>query len=404
MASHTRPFLTSGAALASAAAVVLATPAIAPAIGGSALAASSAQYELSTFSDVFTIPASEWVNAYFQGYGGVVGPDNEFPLEPYATNCSGSCVLVGPSAVAYLALDALINGTGNGWEDVDQWSVSAVNYLFEADWSADPGGISAGVLYLLQTSIGSANPLISTAITLAFAGPALVTIVFDNALQLLGDAALGVPLVGAYLYGAINAFLGPASLNEDYQGYFPGVSGVLNWSLDLLTGTAPTPPVDEGVTPPAAALAAVEAPAPVAESADPVATAEAAAVAEVAEVAEVTAADTPTEVGAGTDSAAEPEVTAVPEVTAEPETVESAAEAPSAADVKADTAEASAADEATAPAPAKSTAKRPVRDALATVSASIGAALSGTTAGAPTSESTTPSGDASSAESTDSVG
>lgn len=371
MASHTRPFLTSGAALASAAAIVLATPAVAPGIAASSLSTSlstsAAQYELATFADLFTIPAGEWINAYFQGYGGIVGPNNPFPLEPYATNCDGQCVLVGVSSLAYLALDAVINGNGEGWEDAENWNVSAINYLFEADWSLDPGGISAGVLYLLQTSIGSANPLLSTAITLAFAGPALVTIVFDNAMQLLGDAALGLPLAGPYLYGAINAFLGPASLNEDYQGYFPGVTGVLNWGLDLLAGTAPTPPAPEAEGAAAVAAAAVTTAAPAAETPDAVESPAAVEAAPVEAAVEATVADDAPAVEA--DAVEGGAVEAEAETETAPVT---------AADVKADTVEAATeAAETAADSPAKADAKRPVRDAVAAVTAAVGSALGG---------------------------
>ena len=59
MATHTRPFLITGAALASAAAIVAASPAFAPSNAlPSPAALSSAKYELATFADVFTIPTS----------------------------------------------------------------------------------------------------------------------------------------------------------------------------------------------------------------------------------------------------------------------------------------------------------------------------------------------------------
>lgn len=269
MASQARPFLMTGAALASAATLVVATPALGPKLGEAPLAVANATYDLATFSDVLSIPTSEWVNAYFQGYGGIVGPNNPSPLEPYASQCNGGCVPVGLSAIAYLGFDALINGNGNGWADNANWTVGAINYLYEADWSFDPGGLSAGVQYLLQESIGAANPVLSVAITLAFLGPQLVTVVYDNALQLLSEAALDLPLVGDYVYGAINAYLGPASLDPNFQFYTPGPTGILNYAIDVFIGNAPpspAPAADPAATVEAAPAAAVALTGPAAEA------------------------------------------------------------------------------------------------------------------------------------------
>lgn len=426
MASQARPFLMTGAALASAATLVVATPAIAPGLTTAPITVASGDYHLATFSDVLSIPISEWVNAYFQGYGGIVGPNNPYPLEPYASMCNGGCIPVGLSAVAYLGLDALINGNGNGWADNGNWSVGAINYLYEADWSFDPGGLSAGVQYLLQTSIGAANPVLSVAITVAFLGPQLVTVIYDNALQLLGDAALNLPLAGDFVYGAINAYLGPASLDPNFQFYTPGPTGILNYTIDVLIGNAPPSPAPAAEQPaaveaaPAAALVSgqavqavteVDTDAAVAEdsitdepsaadavtSADAVASgaseaeAEPAAVgAEAAEPSEVS--DTEATEAAGVVPAVESSTESATDTESETDG-DTAPAVQTAADVKAvagsaavgsPRAEAPAASEsgdASADSPVK-TRKRPIRDAMEKVGKSIGSALKGTKAGA----------------------
>lgn len=389
MASQTRPFLMTGAALASAAALVVATPAIAPKIAASPLSVSNSGVNLATFADVFTIPSEEWTASYFQGYGGIVGPNNPLPLEPWASSCDTQtgpgCYVAGVSGIAYLALDALINGNGEGWEDNGDWGVSAVNYFFEG------GTFGAGTEYLLQESLGQANNFVSVLITLAFAGTQLVTVVYDNALQLLGDAAKSVPLVGDYLYGVINAYLGPASLNANFQGYTAGLTGILNYTIDVLQGNAPS----STTTTPAssAALTAASVAAPSTVDAVASATAEAAVAASstraavesktVSTVAEagtesVTAADAKAETAA-VDATATAETTSVTDSASAPATESGTQSATTAA---AATASADGTDSATAsePAPAKATARtrnRPIRDAVDKVSKSIGSALKG---------------------------
>lgn len=403
MASQTRPFLMTGAALASAVAVVAATPAIMPSITASSPTASTAGVELATFSDIFTIPSAEWTASFFQGYGGIVGPKNPLPLEPWASQCDTKtgpgCYVDGPSGVGYLALDAMINGNGKGWADNANWGVGAVNYFFE-------GGPSAGAEYLLQESVGAANPALGVLITLLFTGPQLVPVVYDNALQLLGNAALNIPLVGAYVYGVINSYLGYASLDKNFQGYTQGLSGVLNYAVDVLTGNAPpvpkvtAPSTPAAAVPAAAALAdrAVRAAAPVAETAPAAETAAAGATVVATAPSAAAVADavkagasrdaTPaggTETGTATGSAAVA-VEATPAVDSSP-----AAIATTVADASTSAASATstAATDASAPSSAASATdtkaadtrvnarKRPVRDAVEKVTKSIGSALKG---------------------------
>lgn len=400
MASQTRPFLKTGAALASAAVVVAATPAIAPSLTAASVSVSTSGVNLATFADIFTIPSEEWVASYFQGFGGIVGPNNPMPLEPWASTCDTStgpgCYVAGVSGVAYLALDALINGNGEGWADNGNWTVGAVNYFFEG------GTPSAGVEYLLQESLGQSNELVSVLITLFFTGPQLVTVIYDNALQLISEQLLAVPVVGEYLYGAINAYLGPASLDANFQGYTQGLSGILNYTIDALTGNAPSP--SAALAAPAAVLAAAPAAAATAlvsaasaDAVESVSAAEPAAESEPAATVEVSA-PSATETAATGESeapespAAEPTVaeTTTETTTEATPAVDSAADAVAEtaaepADVDADKTESEAAADSKPSESAAPARKRPLRDALDRATKSIGSALKGQKADAATS-------------------
>ena len=395
MASQTRPFLMTGAALASAAAVIAATPVIAPSITGSSLSISHSSVNLATFADILTIPADEWVTALFQGYGGIVGPNNPIPgdpsqtggLEPWASGCNAACFVYGPSGVAYLALDALINGNGQGWNDNQNWGVGAVNYFFEG------GSLGAGTEWLLQESVGASNPILAVAITLFFTGPQLVTVVFDNAIQLLGDAALNLPLVGQYVAGALNAYLGPASLYAPFQVYTPGLSGVLNYGIDVVLGKAPVIPTAAASS--AAALAVAPAAAALTtRAAEKAVEASPAAAPTAADVAASTEVESATADKAAEAATGESDADATP-ASAEPTAVtatESTAAETTPADVKPSTGSASDAVAATTETatgapdtkPADSSAKsrkRPLRDAVEKVATGIGSALKGTKSG-----------------------
>lgn len=395
MASQTRPLLMTSAALASAATLVMATPAITPSLNQASISVANGGYNLATFSDIFTIPSEEWVASYFQGYGGIVGPDNPLPLEPWASGCNGNCYIAGWSGVGYLALDALINGNGEGWENNKDWGVGAVNYFFEG---GTPG---AGIEYILQESIGAANPVLGVLITLVFAGPQLVTVIYDNAIQILADAALGLPVIGEYVYGALNAYLGPASLDPNFQGYTDGLTGILNYTIDVLTGNAPpvpTPTAESAAAlaaAPAAAVAALSgrAAAPVVEVSVPAAEAPAPSVVDAAEPTAVAAAGTS---AGSSDAAAE-----APSADAATEAATEAPAATPAVDTPADAGAGAEAEAGTVAAPVESprkaaaetgsdspasdtpvkTRKRPIRDAVEKVGTAIGSALKGSKAG-----------------------
>lgn len=413
MATQTRPFLTAGAALVSAAAIVAASPGIAPSASiATPNALSTAAYELTTFADVFTIPGDVWTNLLFgspteagdpYSYGGFVGPENTpLAVEPWASYCNYTCTISGISGALYLGLDALVNGNGNGWDDRDNWGVGIVNYLFEPTFARAIGGggtnftvqtgtagLSAATAYVLQATLGQASPILSTFIQVAFYGPYLVTIAWEDFLAFAASAVASVPVVGPFIADSITAYAGelpaPGSTPDDPIFYQAGLSGVLQYWINTLTGsTGPTPPTAAAVAAPVAraAAAAVEA---------VTQTPPAATTPEAAEVAPDPAVETPavqaTESVADAteettaDSAAESAVEATADVVVDApaagDTSPSSEEAVTAAGTST-AAESASADAA----PSRATAKRPVRDAVAQVTKSISSALSGAKAGA----------------------
>ena len=298
MATQTLPFFKTGAALASAAAIAVASPAIAPNLTPTPNALSTAQVELTTISDLMSIPAYEWSNVLFgqDPYGGAIstGQASGLIIEPYASSCTGSegtgvCTVGGIAGVTYLALDALINGNGAGFDnlngilenpdepyqpDPDQpnynpyttppWSVSAVNYLYEPQYYIQLGngsifsfesisaGFSAASQYVLQATLGTAFPALSPVISALFYGPYLVTIAYTTALNAVADAVVNVPLVGPYVSDSILAYLGRLT-SVSGAVYIEGLSGVLQLWSNWATGAEPLPTASTATT--AASLA-----------------------------------------------------------------------------------------------------------------------------------------------------
>lgn len=405
MATQTRPFLTRGVALASAAAIAVATPAIAPNFTPTPTALSAAQVELTTFADLLSITPADWSNYFFEGWGGAIGPIQVDPqtteADYWIPQCNYDCTIPGISGLAYLALDALINGNGAGiqntggiLEDPDlpyqpdptkpnynpyttqPWGTSALNYFFE-------GSLSTGLQYIAQSPFAPGAPLaneqIFNAIYLAFQGSYALTTLYLQALSTIAVLASSVPLVGEYVYRGIGSYIGPAFSTVDsvydYSSY-AGIPGILRYvSGVILSGgnpnpypTAPPEPTAavsaaSVATPVVAALkadapkAAVEAPqAEAVSSEDGAGSSEAGTEAPVADVEAPTAGDS-----------AEADVS-VTESTETPADTTAAVESPSSA---------------VAEAPAR-TAKRPVRNAVERATKKIASALGGSTSGAAT--------------------
>ena len=289
MATQSRPFMNKGVALASAAAIAAATPAIMPTLDVPTHALATAEVQLATFADVMSVPAGVWSDILFSntlwGYtlsGGTYGPAWAAPqtvflqpgyVNPWAGYCNNECVKSGITGVAYLFLDALINGNGLGYENYDQWSIGFVNYLLEpiAAFAIGGGsspfleitnpGLSAATWFALQGTIGQAFPELTVPIAALYWGPTNLSVAYNLALSVVALGLSAVPLIGPFLGNSVLAYLGdlqiPGTVQPDELYYQFGLSGTLNYWIDIATGAVPFP---TGTVPPEAAPAAVEAP------------------------------------------------------------------------------------------------------------------------------------------------
>jgi hypothetical protein len=244
MATRTKPLITA-AAFASAAAIAVASPAIAPNLAPAPNALSAAQVDLTSFATLLSLTYDDYVTAFFQGYGYTLQPnqpDNPDWAAAYVgTGCNFSCAVVGPSGMAYMALDALLTGNTPQTPQKDV-NVAAVNYFFE-------GGFSSGAQYLVSAPFANPasplyNPNVAGAISLAFQGAYALTTLYIKALDTVALLAYnGVPVLGPYIYGGIQAYLGPNTVDEFYGSYglYAGLSGLLDWAL-LGFPVLPPPP------------------------------------------------------------------------------------------------------------------------------------------------------------------
>lgn len=383
MATRTKPLMTA-AALATAAAVAVATPALAPSITTAVSPAlSSAKVNLTTFSDLLSITAADWNNAVFNGWGGAIGSINPDPdtvqYDNWIPNCDYDCTIPGISGVAYLALDALINGNGQGINDASNWGISALNYFFE-------GGLATGLQYITESPFLSDpvnqpcdkegvtcgplyNPALANLIALAWQGPYALTTLYVTALSTVAQLASTVPYIGPYLYRGIGSYIGPAFQTVDSvydYSIYAGVSGVLRYIGGVITtGGNPNPyPLLQSSSAASTAAPAAKVPAALNEAGAPAAETGTAAVSSTpaAPVAE-------TKVSAATVSSGTSETK--PADTAVTDTASTTA-----ADAVADTpaATVSATKAAAASAPSR---KRPVRAAAAGVAKAVTSAVSG---------------------------
>lgn len=381
MATRTKPLM-SAVALASAAAVAVATPALAPSITSAASPAlSSADVQLTTFSDLLSITGADWNYTVFNGWGGAIGPINVDPetvqYDNWLPNCDYDCTIPGISGVAYLALDALINGNGQGINDASNWGVSALNYFFE-------GGLTTGLQYItekpfLSDPVGQPcdaegvtcgplyNPAISNLIALAWQGEYALTTLYVTALSTVAQLASNVPYIGEYLYRGIGSYIGPAFQTVDSiydYSFYAGLSGILRYVGGVITTGGNPNPYPLLQSPSAASTAAVAAKVPAALS---VAGAPAAETAALESGPAATVADTKVA------EPASPTATTASATTSETKPADTASA--TAADAVAATPAATApvTKPAAAPAPSR---KRPVRAAAAGIAKAVTSAVS----------------------------
>ncbi len=419
MATRLNSFTKTGVALASAAAVVAATPVVTPSLSLPTLptppALSQAQYELSNFETfwAFLTDPTAIEYALFTGWGFTIGPINIDPEEPVSDillpQCNYDCSINGPSGVAYMLLDALFNGDS---PDATTWSPSAINYVFEGGW---PIGVQYVIQQPFQPGVLNpaydpdlppgpdnpeylippgplANQAIYDAIALAFQGPtALSTILLQVVVPVAISVVGAVPVVGPWVAGGISAFAyGYANELTGITGP-QGFSGLLAYVTDYITqaivGLGDLLPGGAASTP--ATTLAAAASVPSLRSAVAVAEPDVATVSAPADVESVATEDSASEVEESADDVA---VTPVDEAAPaeEPAAVD---EAPAAVEEVTEVDEtepvtpvevpADVADEVTESAPADAepapvkAPKRPVRSAVERVTKSVQSALGG---------------------------
>jgi hypothetical protein len=394
-----------GVALASAAAIAAATPAVMPTLDVPTHALATAEVQLANFADVLSVPAELWTDILFgsAAWGGFLSGENYGPewaapqtvalqagyVNPWALYCNAGCTVQGISGVAYLFFDALINGDGSGVGNAENWNIGIVNYLFEPSATFVIGGgnspslefvragFSAATWYALQGTLGQLVPALTIPIAAAYQGPYNLSVAYNLALSVVALGLQQVPLIGPFAGNSILAYLGDLQIPGTTAFYQFGLSGTLNYWVDIATGSVPFPTT---AAPVEAAAALVSATASATSTALKSDVAEATPAVEVAdatpavEVADATPAATPAvEVADATPAVETPavETPAVEVADASP-----VAEAPeSVVTPAADLPAAEVADTAPVRVP-----KRPVRSAVERVAKSVQAALGGTKA------------------------
>ena len=121
--------------------------------------------------------------------------------------------------------------------------------------------MSAATWFALQGTIGQAFPELTVPIAALYWGPNNLSVAYNLALSVVALGLSAVPLIGPFLGNSILAYLGdlqiPGTVEPDALFYQFGLSGTLNYWIDIATGAVPFP---TGTVPPEAAPAAVEAP------------------------------------------------------------------------------------------------------------------------------------------------
>ena len=397
MATQSRPFMNKGVALASAAAIAAATPAVMPTLDVPTHALATAEVQLANFADVLSVPAELWTDILFgsAAWGGFLSGENYGPewaapqtvalqagyVNPWALYCNAGCTVQGISGVAYLFFDALINGDGSGVGNAENWNIGIVNYLFEPSATFVIGGgnspslefvragFSAATWYALQGTLGQLVPALTIPIAAAYQGPYNLSVAYNLALSVVALGLQQVPLIGPFAGNSILAYLGDLPLPGATDLFYPfGLSGTLNYWIDIATGAAPFPTT---AAPVEAAAALVSATASATSTALKSDVAEATP---AVEVADATPAATPA-VGVA-DATPAVETPAVETPAVEVADASPIAEAPeSVVTPAADLPAAEVADTAPVRVP-----KRPVRSAVERVAKSVQAALGGTKA------------------------
>lgn len=249
-ATRTRPYLMSAAALASAAAIVGASPAFVPsdglALGGapSPTKLVTANYELTALTDITVQGISD---AYWFGWGGYIGADN--PYYPNVYSQYGPQYVTGVSGVSYYLIDNILDTFTDF--DLDNYYFEIGNLNFG---SPNAGYSGAGAVIYVGTGqlFGQDSPIGQLTKTIFYYGtyPTVIGSVVSILQSVVPTFDIGPLQVGGgilatlYFYGA--------TPDGSFNYGTPGLSALLAYVSTAITGLFPTAAAT--AAPPAAAL------------------------------------------------------------------------------------------------------------------------------------------------------
>ena len=225
MASRTRPFLMTGAAVASAAAIVAASPAYLPthdlAVGATgSLPVSTAQYALTAITDI-TIQGIN--DAYFFGWGGYIQEDNTYYPGVKDIYVSGA------SGVLYYLVDNAAESFVPGF-DLD-------NYYFEIGAPSIPY-VGSGELF------GTSSPIFQAAQATFYYGiPNVVNSIVSSAAQLVPTFNVGPVKLGGGILASLFFYGQPPDYDPDAGTGFSystnGLSAILAYVATSISDNLP---------------------------------------------------------------------------------------------------------------------------------------------------------------------
>lgn len=208
MATQTRPFVMTGAALASVAAIAAAAPAVVPGhIAGlpTPLSLSQAQFELTALADISIQGA---IDAFTSGWGGFIGADDpDFP------GFANDVTLTGFNGVGYYLVDQALEGIV---------PFNLENYFFEVGSQNPSNFVYSGAT--AAAYVGASEVFGADSLPAQFLG-SLIT-----GSSSIGDAIValtaGIPVVGD-LTSVYFTGLAP----DDTTEYGTGIMGVLSYAV-----------------------------------------------------------------------------------------------------------------------------------------------------------------------------
>ena len=253
-ATRTRPYLMTAAAVASAAAIVGASPAFVPsaslALGGAPSPSKlvTANYELAALSDITVQGISD---AYFFGWGGYVGSGYPADPDPYYPEIHGVYVS-GVSGVSYFLIDNILDTFTDFNLD---------NYYYEIGWlnggnpNAGYSGVGAVIYVGTNEFFGEDSPISQLTKTVFYYGtyPTIIGTTVSILQSVVPTFNVGPLEVGGGILATLY-FYGSTPDGSFNYGQ-PGLSALLAYVSTAVTGLFPTAAAE---APTAAALAAAD--------------------------------------------------------------------------------------------------------------------------------------------------